>query len=416
MRVDRSQAQRQPIQAVVAALALLLPGRQEATVQVVQPPLPGHQALRHRRALAIVQMAQPRSLLVEQAGGPTDLQRQPVQPLRGLVEPALHCTTQHQGDGLQAGQRVVAQGRGQLGRRGRRRRAQVGRQFGQRDVGFMADPADHRQAAAGHGPHHRLVVESPQVFQRAAAAADDQRIDLVALIGLADRSHDLRRGLGALHAAGVDHQPHLRRPAFDRGDHVVQRRRPQRSDHPQRLRPGRQRPLTRQIEQSGGLQARAQLQKKFVERAFAQPRHRFDHALQFTARLVDGDAAAQLDLLAIGRAKVEQRGCAAKHRAAQQGRLAFAVFEREVAVAAGRAREARDLAAHRHCPQPRRQRIGHRQQQRGHGPGAGSGRRSRGLVHGHPAGPVRPTSTGPANGNPQSPGDFDGRRKPPSQN
>jgi hypothetical protein len=52
-----------------------------------------------------------------------------------------------------------------------------------------------------------------------------------------------------------------------------------------------------------------------------------------------------------------------------QGLSAVAVLQAEVAMAAGRAGEARDLAAHRHGAQARGQCVGHGQQQGRHAPG-----------------------------------------------
>src|SRR5229473_8265503 len=58
----------------------------------------------------------------------------------------------------------------------RRRRALVGGEVDQRDVGLVADRRDQRDHAVGGGADHDLFVERPQVFQRSAAARDDQEI------------------------------------------------------------------------------------------------------------------------------------------------------------------------------------------------------------------------------------------------
>ncbi|OQV66283.1 hypothetical protein AK51_10420 [Serratia nematodiphila DZ0503SBS1] len=62
-------------------------------------------------------------------------------------------------------------------------RAQVGNEVGDGDVGFMADGADDRNAAGEDRPRHAFVVEAPQIFQRTAAAADDQHVAFVASVG-----------------------------------------------------------------------------------------------------------------------------------------------------------------------------------------------------------------------------------------
>ena len=63
-----------------------------------------------------------------------------------------------------------------FGRGGRRRRALVGGEIDQRDVGLVADRRDQRDHAVGGGANHDLLVERPQILQRAAAARDDQQI------------------------------------------------------------------------------------------------------------------------------------------------------------------------------------------------------------------------------------------------
>ena len=63
-----------------------------------------------------------------------------------------------------------------FGRRRRRRRALVGGEIDQRDVGLVADRGDQRDHAVGRGAHHDLLVERPEILERAAAARDDQQI------------------------------------------------------------------------------------------------------------------------------------------------------------------------------------------------------------------------------------------------
>ena len=312
----------------------------------------------------------PLDLLVEQARRSADLQRQPVQALGLLVQAPAHRPLQRHGQRLQTRQCLAAQGRGQLGRSRGRGRSQIGRQFGQAGVGLVADATHHRQLAAGHGTHHGLVVEGPQVFQGSPAAADDQHVGLQAGIGQADGPHDLRRCLRSLHQAGIDHHLQLGCTPGDGRQHVMQRRRAQRRDHPHSARMQRQRPLALGIEQARRRQACLELEEQLVQRAFAQALQVLHHALQFATRFIHRDAAPQLHLLAVGGPEVEQAGRPAEHGAAQQRLLAFAVLQAEVAMAAGGTGETGDLAAHGDRAQARRQRIGHGQQQAGHAPGA----------------------------------------------
>ena len=73
-------------------------------------------------------------------------------------------------------EQVAAHRHRHLGRRRRRRRALVGDEIDQRDVGLVADRRDQRDHALGRGAHHDLLVERPEVLQRAAAARDDQHV------------------------------------------------------------------------------------------------------------------------------------------------------------------------------------------------------------------------------------------------
>ena len=86
----------------------------------------------------------------------------------------------------QLGDQVVANRDGALGRGRRRRRAQVGDEVRDREVGLVADRGDHRNAAGVDRARDRLLVERPQILQRAAAARDDDDVDVGDRLQLAD--------------------------------------------------------------------------------------------------------------------------------------------------------------------------------------------------------------------------------------
>ena len=67
----------------------------------------------------------------------------------------------------------------------RRRRAQVGGEVGDGEVGFVANGGDDGQAGGNNGARHALAVESGQVFKRSAAAGKDNQIDEAAGVQLA---------------------------------------------------------------------------------------------------------------------------------------------------------------------------------------------------------------------------------------
>ena len=96
-----------------------------------------------------------------------------------------------------------------LVRGGGRGRAQVGGQIGQGDVGLVSDATHHRQGARGHRAHHALVVEGPEVLQRAATAHQQHGIDAVEPArSLQGRCQRCGR-IDALHQAGDDHHAHV---------------------------------------------------------------------------------------------------------------------------------------------------------------------------------------------------------------
>ncbi len=174
-----------------------------------------------------------------QTGGeliePLGLLLQP--PLRILmVEPLLQQDEIVAGSGLLAVHRLQqlllemgeALGTGalirrhQLGGRRRGRGAQVGGKVADGDIHLVAHRAHHRDGGVGDGARHRLFVEAPEIFERPAAASDDQHIHLGAAVGQGNGRDDLADGGAALHLGRVDKHRQIRRAAFEYGQHVVQ--------------------------------------------------------------------------------------------------------------------------------------------------------------------------------------------------
>ena len=63
----------------------------------------------------------------------------------------------------------------------------------------MSHGGDHRDLRLVDGAGHPLIVEGPQILQRAAAASGDEHVRQPVAVGVADSAYDLRRRLHSLH-------------------------------------------------------------------------------------------------------------------------------------------------------------------------------------------------------------------------
>ena len=192
-------------------------------------------------------------------------------------------------------------------------------------------------------PRQRLLVELPQVLDRAAAAHQEQHVALGAPAGAREHRHDALGGALALHGDRVDDHRDRRVAARQRGQDVAQRGRGERGQHADRARVRRQLALGGFVEQALALELLLEPQEALVERPDAGAAQAFDGELEAAARLVQGDQRARLDLHAVAQLPVERRGAAAEHHAVD---LRAAVLEREIPVPRRGARQVGQLAAH----------------------------------------------------------------------
>ncbi|MDR8853482.1 hypothetical protein FEP99_06531 [Burkholderia pseudomultivorans] len=280
--------------------------------------------------------------------------RQPVELLRALFEPARQTARQRAlalGDLAQQQRALRAR---EFGRAGRRRRAHVGRKVRDREIGFVPDAADDRQLARRDRARKRLVVERPQILDRAAAAAHQQYVDLAPRIGGLHGRDQLLGRARTLHGCRIDDHRDVRRAARERGQHVAQRGGLQRRDDADRTRMSRQRPLALGREQSFGLELRLQAQERLVQAPLPGAPHGLDIELHLAARLVHRDDRAHLDPVAFARRELRILRAAAEHHAAH---LRLLVLDREIPVTARGAREVRHFAGD---PQQRKRTLEHR--------------------------------------------------------
>ncbi len=230
-------------------------------------------------------------------------------------------------------------GRQQLRSRRRCGRAHIGDEVGDGYVGLVADGADDRRLAGGHGTGDGLFVEAPEVFQRTAATRQDQRIE-AATIGQFDGTHDLWRRLAALDGGGHQCQRHMGRSAAEHGDDVANHRASRRADDADPLRMGRQGTFAGGVEQALGGELFLQRLEGQAQGAIAGRLQRVENQLVIAAPLEQRDLASHLDGQAVAQRLAHPGGVLAEQCAAYLGVL---VLEREIDVAGGGAGEVGDF-------------------------------------------------------------------------
>ena len=154
---------------------------------------------------------------------------------------------------------LLARANDQFGSRGRRGGAHVGDEIGDSEISFMADAGDNRNRAGRHGPSDAFLVEGPEVFQRAAAARQDEHVGQLLAVEIFDGVDDFGGRAFALHAHGVQDQMKIgEAPAQDAND-VAYGSSGRRSDEADAARQHGQRHFARGIEQAFFLEAALQL-------------------------------------------------------------------------------------------------------------------------------------------------------------
>ncbi|MHC2750878.1 hypothetical protein ACVIWV_006332 [Bradyrhizobium diazoefficiens] len=202
--------------------------------------------------------------------------------------------------------------------------------------------------ALGCGPHHDLLVERPEILQRAAAARDDQHIRARNLAALRQRVEAADRGrnlLGRAFALHLD-RPHqhmageaVLQPVQDVADDGAGRRGHD-ADH---LRQPGQQLLARLVEQALGGELLLALLHQRHQRADTGRLQRLDHDLVFRGARIGRELAGGDDLEPLLGLEAHPAVHALPDHRLDLGAL---VLQREIAVAGGMgAAKARDLAA-----------------------------------------------------------------------
>ncbi len=115
-------------------------------------------------------------LVADALAGMGQTPAQIVHVLHALLQPACRHARQPGMQRTEQRQELHALGAYQLRRTGGRRSTCIGYEVGNGEVGLVSHAADHREGASVQRTRHDLFVEGPQIFDAAAAAAQDQHV------------------------------------------------------------------------------------------------------------------------------------------------------------------------------------------------------------------------------------------------
>src|SRR5260370_23018772 len=109
----------------------------------------------------------------------------------------------------------------ELGGGGGRGSAHVGDEIGDGEIGFVADTGDYGYFRSEDGGGDFFFIESPEIFERATAAGEDQNVDHAPAIEELHGTHDFRGCALALHAHGIDGEMHMPKAPAQDAHHVA---------------------------------------------------------------------------------------------------------------------------------------------------------------------------------------------------
>src|SRR5690606_37634856 len=147
--------------------------------------------------------------------------------------------------------------------------APIGDEVGNGDIHFMADRADHGNAAGVDGAGDGFLVEGPEVFQRAAAPADDQYVAITQPVGALDGTDDVARGFAPLHLNREEGDGNGGKAAFQDRENVMDGGTGGRRGDADMAWQGRNRTFAGFIEQAFGGQTALQCFERLAQGAFA---------------------------------------------------------------------------------------------------------------------------------------------------
>ena len=210
----------------------------------------------------------------------------------------------------------------------RRGRTHVRGEVAQRRVLLVAHGRDDRHGGRGDCADEALVAEREQVLEAAAAAREDDHVDVRLLGERAERVDDPERGPRALDVRLGDENVRRGKPALDRRDDVLLRGCVVAGDETDPPREQRQRPLALVREEPFRGERRLQPLERGEMRAEAEALDRQRPQAQVAALLEQLRASEDVNALAVGELELQRVETAARHRDADRG-AAVRVLERE---------------------------------------------------------------------------------------
>ena len=196
----------------------------------------------------------------------------------------------------------------------------------------MAHGRNHRDLGGVDRSRHTLVVERPKILNRTAAAAGDDEIGHMKLVGIADGPGDLRRRFDTLNADRQQYDLRHRPAPTEDADHVVDSRSGRGGNDRDLLRKRGQPLFMGLIEQTFSRELCFQLFEGDlqVSRAFRHDRDAVELILPVPRKYAD--PTGNDDAHPVFRAKAKLRGAAFEHHASEAAR---AVLQREVMMPRG---------------------------------------------------------------------------------
>src|SRR5438132_14402972 len=229
-------------------------------------------------------------------------------------------------------------------RRGRRSwRADIGDQVADGEVRLVSHSRNRGNGACRDRPCHDLLVERPQILQRASAAADENHVVNLPPGEMADRCGDLAPGGRTLNPHRINLQRQSVESAGDDIQDVADRGAGRTGHHRDALRQHRNGLLARRIEEPLLSQALLELLEGQLQCAEAGGLRGHGIELQLALLVVDREPAAHDQLQAVLDSEAQESRVAGKEHHAH---LRTAILDRKIEMTRGGADEVRHLTLH----------------------------------------------------------------------